>query len=105
MKKLVAFLLVTVMCLSLCACGDQTKAVDKQLQGTWEDSTGVIYTFAEGRFTCEAKLFGVSLGVREGDYEITDRSVALYFDNGADELLEYTYAEKELTLHGMKKIG
>ena len=105
MKKLTALFLVVVMCLSLCACGDQTKAIDKKLQGTWEDSNGVIYIFEEGRFSCEAKLLGISLGIQEGDYEITDRSIALYFDNGADSLLEYTYADKELSLHGMKKFG
>ena len=93
------------MCLSICACGDQTKAIDQELQGVWEDSKGVIYIFEEGRFSCEAKLLGISLGAEEGDYEITERSIALYFDNGADALLEYTYADKVLSLQGMKKLG
>ena len=104
MKKAAALILTLVLCLSLCAC-DQTGAIDKKLQGAWEDSTGVIYIFEEGRFSCEAKLLGISLGVQEGDYEITDRSIALYFDNGADSLLEYTYADKVLSVQGMKKLG
>ncbi len=103
MKKLTAWVLVFVMSLSLCACS-QTGSVDKKLRGTWKDSNGAVYTFEAGRFTCEVSVFGLSLGMQEGDYEITERAIILYYDNGADSTLEYTYEKGTLTIEDFSKV-
>ena len=104
MKKLTALVLAFVMCIGLCACS-QTGSVDKKLRGTWEDFNGTVYTFEAGRFTCEVSVFGLSLGTEEGDYEITERAIILYYDNGLDSTLEYTYEKGELTIEDLRKVN
>ncbi len=104
MKKTIAIVLALVMCLSLCACS-KTASVEKALQGEWapENNNGGFYVFDDGRFSCETVIAGLSLGAKEGSYEVTETVIKLSYDNGVEGELSYTYESGDLVLEGLIK--
>ena len=102
MKKVLSFVLVLALCLSLCACFGTT--AEKELQGTWEHENGMAtYIFFEGRFSCETIVAGMSLGIKEGSYEISDTAIVLHYDNGVDAELSYTFNSGLLQIENLIK--
>lgn len=103
MKKIVALLLLAGLILGLCACGSDTDAVERALQGTWKEKNGV-YKFSDGEFTCEAIVAGISLGEKAGTYTIKGNTIILNYDNGVEAKLKYTFEEGDLVFeNGMVK--
>ena len=106
MKKALSIVLALVLCLSLCACAGG--GPEKALIGSWnpEQGSGGFYVFSEGgRFTCETKIAGLSLGVKEGSYEIGENVITLSYDNGVVGGLNFTYQDGALTIEGLVKAG
>ena len=99
MKKLLALLMVVVLCFSLCACGtDEANLteIDSALQGAWEGN-GATYIFDNGEFFCEVEIEGISLGARYGVYEITQSEIKLMYDNDVEASLKYSYEDGYLS--------
>jgi hypothetical protein len=103
-KRFLSILLSIFMLTSLCACGG-ANSVEKALQGKWvsESGNGGIYIFDDGHFSCETVISGLSLGVKEGDYTISDNVIELSYDNGVEGKLEFTYENGELSIDGLVK--
>lgn len=103
MKKVLSLILSLVMCLSLCACGGSTDSIEKALQGKWiaETGDGGIYTFDNGRFTCETLISGLNLGVKEGSYKVSNNAIKLSYDNGVKSELKFTYENDTLSIDGL----
>lgn len=102
MKKALSLILALVMCLSLCACGG-TASIDEALHGKWiaENGDGGIYTFDNGRFTCETVISGLNLGAKEGGYKISNNVIKLSYDNGVKSELKFTYENGTLSIDGL----
>jgi len=47
MKKIIAFLLATVMCLSFATCGGDSVSTEKKIIGTWETKNELQYVINE----------------------------------------------------------
>ena len=104
MKKALSIFLALLMCLSLCACS-KTASIEKDLQGEWiaENNNGGFYTFTDGRFSCETIIAGLSLGIKEGNYEITETVITLNYDNGVVGELSYIFENGTLSIEGLIK--
>ena len=102
MKKTLSLILARVLCLSLCACGNTT-SIEEALQGKWvaKGGDGGIYTFSNGRFTCETVISGLNLGVKEGGYKISTNAIKLSYDNGVKSELKFTYENGTLSIDGL----
>ena len=108
MKKLIALLLVAVMCLSLSACGRKEDEIRNALQGSWVAEWTVAgknvsryYTFKGERYTTGGVTFFGNLGTGRGSFEINESTIKLITDDGLSSTeLKYTYDEKsgEITL-------
>lgn len=102
MKKIFSFILMVAMCMSLCACSS-TASIEEALHGKWmaENGDGGIYMFDNGRFTCETVISGLNLGVKEGDYKISNNIIKLSYDNGVESELKFTYENGILSIDGL----
>ena len=99
MKKAISLILMLALCFGLCACGVDTAAVDRELQGKWTNATGMAaYRFDDGRFAC-----ATIIDTKEGSYEITNRKIVLNYDNGVTGELSYTFKNGVLSLDGLTK--
>ena len=45
----------------------------------------------------------MSLGIKEGSYEITDTAIVLHYDNGVDADLSYTFSNGILNIENLIK--
>lgn len=99
-KKFAAALLAALLAVCLTACGG-ANSVEKQLQGTWvlEGDVGATYIFNDDRFSCESFVAGISLGVKEGSYEIGEDTIILNYDNGVAADIAYSMEKGTLSLY------
>ena len=76
MKKALSLLLVLVMCLSLCACGNNQKAYDTYLSGKSFESDGRVLSFDN------------------------DNQMTYYYQNFVGDTFRYTYSISNLENDG-----
>ena len=113
-KKTVVFLLLFIICVVLCACGDNngTKTeheadpkilVDEKLQGNWKvdvsDKVSAIYSFENGHVSVTTIALGIALEPQEATYKINDSTILLSYDDDNEVSLEYTFEENILTIY------
>lgn len=91
---------------SLAACGNNVKRIDKALQGTWEltilpdkkDISTMTIEFDHGRVITDKPVFIVNLG-GEGTYTIEEDKIVLSIDGqDKEEAYPYTYENGILRL-------
>ena len=98
MKKIIAILLLIVVCFSFCACGN----VKNALQGSWIAKWSVMdtelsryYTFKGNTYTTGGTAMFGELDVVTGTYEIKDSTIHLIPDDGSEGGdLVYSYDNK-----------
>ena len=108
MKKIIALILVAMMCLSLCACGGNDDNIKDALQGSWiarwtamGQSISRYYTFKGNTYTTGGVAILGELEPTTGVFVIHNSTIELIPDDGSEPSeLEFTYNEKsgELTL-------
>ena len=95
MKKIIALLLLTVICFSLVACGNKA---EKELVGNWfceeENNTLVIEEDGTGTFTSDGSTCELTW-----TYDEASRLIILTLDNGS-WTQECTYLEDSDTIYG-----
>ena len=85
MKKVISFVLVLVLCVSLCACGGKVKVSNEELIGQWVSSDGTGFVLLEsGNVVKHASLeeaVDVSVGITAGTWEVEDGYLIIITDN------------------------
>lgn len=106
MKKIICFLLLFTLCLSLCACAIS----QEKLYGTWNASYidhGVARSvwFAidrEGNYAQIIFSDGDKGNTKFGKIEIDGRNVRFYPDENPDEVMEFKYRNAALVCDDYK---
>ena len=107
MKRVLALLMVALLALSLCACGEPT--VEEVLNGSiWEINTSIgtyalltHWEFNDGRFYQYAEANGSRLGTAEGNYIVNgDGTLTIDWDDPDDDdrTFYYIYENGVLTM-------
>lgn len=107
MKRCIALILIALLTLSLCACGNQTKKVERMLvQGSWTrqfDALGtnctIIYTFEENNSALIVSQIGNSEFTNEASYSVKEDRIILAYDSGDVFDIFYEYENGNLKLH------
>ena len=100
MKKVLSLILALALCLSLCACGG-AGSVKKALRGEWVAVDGGLYTFSNGRFTCETVDADLNIGAKEGRYKISKDTIKLSYEDGTTAELKFTDENGVLSINGL----
>lgn len=106
MKKLIALLVVLVLCLSLCACSGKSD-VKVALQGTWVANWTAMgqqisryYSFKGDSYTTGGVAYLGELEPESGTYKIKGSTIELIPDDGSDGgELDYSYNKNSGTLN------
>ena len=107
MKRCIALILIALLTLSLCACGNQTKKVERMLvQGSRTrqfDALGtnctIIYTFEENNSALIVSQIGNSEFTNEASYSVKEDRIILAYDSGDVFDIFYEYENGNLKLH------
>lgn len=93
MKKIIAFVLALVMCLSLCACGKDSVA--SQLEGTWSNQSGEMgFTFSNirgngGDIESFFRIAGTSLG-NSGTFTVEGSAIKAHYPHEDGKAVDTT---------------
>lgn len=110
MRKVFSLLLVLVICLGMCTCGNSAEEVKENLvDGSWvqestqdDGSSRRTYTFSyDGTFHDFFRRLDVTVNInRTGTYVIkSDKIILCYNDHPSDEYIYYTYTNGQLVLY------